>query len=59
MHGFREKWKMAEDFRDQFLENRASESAEIAWVGYHHSYAYPHETDFETDAWIWRKCKNG
>lgn len=55
MHGFREKWKMAEDFRDRFLRNRASESAETAWVGYHHSYAYPHETGFETDARIWRK----
>jgi len=31
MHGFREKWKMAEYFRGQFLGNRASESAETTW----------------------------
>ena len=50
---------MAEDFRARFLGNRASESAETSWVGYHHSRAYPHETGFETDARLWRKCKNG
>ena len=59
MHGFREKWKMAEEFRGRFLGNRASESAETTWVGYHRSHAYPHETGFETDARLWRKCKNG
>ena len=59
MHGFREKWKMAEDFRGRFLGNRASESAETAWVGYYHPCASPHETGFETDARLWRKCKNG
>jgi len=50
---------MVEDYRDQFLENRASELAETAWVGYYHPCASPHEIGFETDAWIWRKCKNG
>ena len=50
---------MAEYFRDQFLENRASESTETTWVGYYHPYASPHETGFEMDAQIWRKCKNG
>ena len=59
MHGFREKWKMAEDFRARFLGNRASESVETAWVGYYHPFASPHETGFEMDARIWRKCKNG
>jgi len=59
MHRFREKWKMVEDFRDQFLGNRASESTETTWVGYYHPYASPHETGFETDARIWRKYKNG
>ena len=59
MHGFLEKWKMAEDFRDQFLGNRASESAENAWVGYYRPCASPNETSFETDARIWRKYKNG
>jgi len=53
------KMEMVEDFREQFLGNHALESAEIAWVGYYHPYAYPHETGFETDAQIWRKCKNG
>ena len=46
---------MAEDYRGQFIENRASESVETAWVGYYHPYASPHETGFETDAQIWRK----
>jgi len=55
MHIFREKWKMAEDFKDQFLGNRASELAETAWVNYYHPYASPHETGFETDGRIWRK----
>ena len=50
---------MAEDYKGQFLKNRASELAETAWVGYYHPYASPHETSFETDARIWRKCKNG
>jgi len=59
MHRFREKWKMAEGDRGQFLGNRALELAEISWVGYYHLYASPHETGFEMDAWIWRKCKNG
>ena len=49
---------MTEDFRDQFLENRASESNETAWVGYYNTCTSPHETGFETDARIWRKCKN-
>lgn len=55
MHGFRENWKMSEDFRDQFLGNHASESAETAWVGYYHPRPSPHETGFETDGRIWRK----
>jgi len=55
MHRFREKQKMAEGYRDQFLGNCASELAETAWVGYYHPYASPHETCFEMDAWIWRK----
>jgi len=59
MHIFLEKWKMAKYFRDQFLGNRASKSAEISWVGYYHPCASPHETGLETDARIWRKCKNG
>lgn len=46
---------MAEDYRAKFLRNHALESAETAWVGYYHPYASPHETIFETDAWIWRK----
>jgi len=38
---------MAKDYRDQFLGNRASESADTAWVGYYHPYASPHEIGFE------------
>ena len=59
MHESREKLKMAEGDRAQFLGNHALELAEIAWVGYYHPYATPHETSFEADARIWRKCKNG
>lgn len=50
---------MAEDYKGLFLGNRASESAETAWVGYYHLYASPTETGFEMDAQIWRKYKNG
>ena len=50
---------MAEGYKDQFLGNRASESAETAWVGYYHPDASPHEIGFEMDARIWRKYKNG
>ena len=46
---------MAEDFRDQFLGNRASELAETAWVGYYQTCASPYETGFEMDARLWRK----
>ena len=46
---------MAEDFRGRFLRNRASESAETAWVGYYHLCTSPRETGFETDARLWRK----
>jgi len=53
------KFKMAEYYRGQFLANRVSKSVETTWVGYYHPYTSPHETDFEMDAWIWRKCKNG
>ncbi len=59
MHRFREKWKIVEDYRDQFLGNHASELVETAWVGYYRPYAFPHEIGFEMDARIWRKCKNG
>jgi len=44
MHGYREKMKMAEDDRGQFLGNCALELTETAWVGYYHLYASPHET---------------
>ena len=46
---------MAEGDRGQFLRNCALELAEIAWAGYYHPYASPHEADFEMDAQIWRK----
>jgi len=59
MHKFREKWKMDEDYRGQFLRNHASKSTETAWVGYYHRYASPRETSFETNAQIWGKLKNG
>lgn len=49
---------MVEHYRGQFPENRAWELAETAWVSYYHLYASPYETDFQMDAWIWRKCKN-
>ena len=50
---------MAKGDRGQFLGNRALELAEIALADYYHPYASPHETGFEMDARIWRKCKNG
>lgn len=59
MDGYQEKMKMAEDYKGQFLGNHASELTETAWVGYYHPYTSPHKKGFETDARIWRKCKNG
>ena len=58
MYRYREKLKMAY-YRGQFLRNRELKSAETTWVGYYHPYASLHETGFETDAQIWRECKNG
>lgn len=55
MYRFQEILKMAEGDRGQFLRNCALELAEIAWAGYYHPYASPHEADFEMDAQIWRK----
>lgn len=50
---------MVEGDIGQFLENHALELTKIAWAGYYHTYASPHEIGFEMDARIWRKCKNG
>ena len=41
---------MVEGDRGQFLGNSALELAEIAWAGYYHPYASPHETGFEMDS---------